>query len=149
MPSRQLIRLHHSRPLADRHEALVESGLQNSLRRLAAAPRIVLIHGRIIDVADRHRSISADARNHPAEVLIGNLVEPHHPPLPIPPHLPHIKSQALRRHVRKRVRPILENCLVDAMCLMQMLPPVRRNARVEDVVMAPLDNVDRVNLQVA
>jgi hypothetical protein len=30
-----------------------------------------------------------------------------------------------------------------------MLAPIRRNARVEDVVMAALDDVDGVNLQVA
>ncbi len=35
------------------------------------------------------------------------------------------------------------------MRLMQMLAPLRRNTRVEDVVMAALDDVDRVNLQVA
>jgi len=32
---------------------------------------------------------------------------------------------------------------------MQMLAPVRRDARVENLVMAALDNVDGVNLQVA
>jgi len=32
---------------------------------------------------------------------------------------------------------------------MQMLAPIRRDARVEDVVMAALDDVDGVNLQVA
>ena len=47
------------------------------------------------------------------------------------------------------MRPILENCLVDALCLMQMLAPVRRDARVEDVVMAALDDVDGINLQIA
>jgi hypothetical protein len=46
-------------------------------------------------------------------------------------------------------RPILENSLVDALCLMQMLAPIRRDARVGDVVMAALDDVDGLNLQVA
>ena len=32
---------------------------------------------------------------------------------------------------------------------MQMLAPIRRDARVEDVVMAALDDVDGVNLQIA
>jgi hypothetical protein len=45
--------------------------------------------------------------------------------------------------------PILENGFVDALCLMQMLAPIRRDARVEDVVMAALDDEDGVNLQVA
>ena len=47
------------------------------------------------------------------------------------------------------MRPILENGLVDALCLLQMLAPIRRDARVEDVVLAALDDVDGVNLQVA
>jgi hypothetical protein len=47
------------------------------------------------------------------------------------------------------MRPIFENCLVDTLCLMQMLTPIRRNARVENVMMAALDDVDGVNLQVA
>jgi len=44
------------------------------------------------------------------------------------------------------VRPILENGLVDAVCLMQVLAPIRRDARVEDVVMAALDDIDGVDL---
>ena len=47
------------------------------------------------------------------------------------------------------MRPILEDRFVDALCLMQMLAPIRRDARVEDVVMAALDYVDGVNLQIA
>jgi len=46
------------------------------------------------------------------------------------------------------VRPILENGLVDALCLMQMLAAIRRDARIENVVMTALDNVDGVNLQI-
>ena len=61
----------------------------------------------------------------------------------------HIKPQAFGRHVRQGVRPIFENRLVDALRLMQMLAPICRDARVEDVVMAALDDVDGVNLQVA
>ena len=47
------------------------------------------------------------------------------------------------------MRPILENSFVDALCLMQMLPPIFRDTRVEDVVMTTLDDEDGVNLQVA
>ena len=47
------------------------------------------------------------------------------------------------------MRPILENGLVDALRLMQMLAPIRRDTRVENVVMAALDDEDGVNLQVA
>ncbi len=47
------------------------------------------------------------------------------------------------------MRPVLEDRLVDALGLVEMLVPVGRNAGVEDVVVAPLDDVDRVDLQVA
>ena len=45
--------------------------------------------------------------------------------------------------------PILENGFVDALRLLQMLAPIRRDTRVKNVVMAALDDEDRVNLQVA
>ena len=47
------------------------------------------------------------------------------------------------------MRPVLENGLVDALRLVQMLAPVLGNARVENVVVAPLDHVDGVDLHVA
>src|SRR5262249_30082270 len=47
------------------------------------------------------------------------------------------------------VRPVLEDALVDALRLAQVVAPVTRNARVEDLVMAALDHVDGVDLHVA
>jgi hypothetical protein len=47
------------------------------------------------------------------------------------------------------MRPVFEHCLVDALRSMQMLAPIRRDARVQDVVMATLDDVDGVDLQIA
>ena len=47
------------------------------------------------------------------------------------------------------MRPIFENGFVDALCLMQMLTPICGDARVEDMVMAALNDIDGVNLQVA
>ena len=46
------------------------------------------------------------------------------------------------------MRPVLEHRLVDALRALQVLAPVLRNARVQDLVMASLDDVDRVDLHV-
>ena len=46
------------------------------------------------------------------------------------------------------MRPVFEDALVDAW-LLQMFAPVGGNARLENVVVAPLNNVDGVNLHVA
>jgi hypothetical protein len=47
------------------------------------------------------------------------------------------------------MRPVLEHGLVHALRLAQVVAPVFRNARLQDVVMATLDHVDRVDLHVA
>ena len=53
------------------------------------------------------------------------------------------------RHVGQRMRPVFEDRLVEGLGLVQMLAPVRRDARLEDMVVAALDHVDRVDLHVA
>ena len=45
--------------------------------------------------------------------------------------------------------PVFEHGSVDRLRLTQMLAPVIRNARVENLVMAALDHVDGVDLHVA
>src|SRR6185503_11460175 len=52
-------------------------------------------------------------------------------------------------HVRERVRPVLEYRLVDALRPLQVFAPVFRNARIEDLMVAALDNVDGVDLHIA
>src|SRR5262245_2429632 len=47
------------------------------------------------------------------------------------------------------MRPVFEHRLVDALGLLQMRTLVAGNAREEDVMMAALDHVDRVDLHVA
>ena len=47
------------------------------------------------------------------------------------------------------MRPVFEHRLVDGLRLAQMLALVSGNARIEDVVVAALDHVDRVDLHVA
>ena len=47
------------------------------------------------------------------------------------------------------MRPVLEHRLVDALRAVQVLAPIVRDARVENLVVAALDDVDRVDLYVA
>src|SRR5437762_6732300 len=47
------------------------------------------------------------------------------------------------------MRPVFEDRLVDRLRLAQMVAPVSRDARVEDLVMAALDHVDGVDLHIA
>jgi hypothetical protein len=58
-----------------------------------------------------------------------------------PTHVADLEAEALRRQVRQRKRPILEDCLVDALCLMRMLASIRWSARVKNVMRAALDHV--------
>jgi hypothetical protein len=149
MAGHELIGLQHSDPLTNRHQALIEGYFQNALGRLAAGPRVVFFHRLVFDVADGERAISADTRQHSAQLTTGNPAEPVDATLPIPAHVADKETQVLRRHIRQGVRPILKNGFVDGLCLVQMLAPIGGNARVEDVVMAALDDVDGVDLQVA
>ena len=150
MASHELIRLQHPRPLTDRHQSLVEGHLQNALGRLAAGPGVVFFHRLVIDVANGECArLCGCATALCASSLSEASPKPDNTTLPILAHMAHIKPQALGRHVRQGVRPIFENCLVDALRLMQMLAPIGRNARVEDVVMAALDDMDGVDLHVA
>ena len=82
------------------------------------------------------------------KVTLGNFAEPDDATLPILAHRAHIKPEAFRRHVGQGVRPTLENCLVDGLCLMQMLAPIRRRCACRGCGDAALDDVDGVNLQV-
>ena len=47
------------------------------------------------------------------------------------------------------MRPVFEDCLVDVLSLVQMCALISGDARMEDMVVAALDHVDRVDLHVA
>ncbi len=47
------------------------------------------------------------------------------------------------------MRPVFEDGLVDALSLEQMRPLIVRDARIEDLVVAAFDDVDRIDLHVA
>src|ERR1700685_3215143 len=70
MASHELVSLQHSGPLTNRHQTLVEGQLQNALGRLAAGPCIVFFHRLVFDVTDGECAMSADARQHSAQVSI-------------------------------------------------------------------------------
>ena len=150
VPARQLIGLEHAGALADGHYALVESHLQRPLRRLAARPRVLFFQQHVVvDIPDRERALLSDEGQHPAQVLFLHRSEPGPAVLPVPLHVAEVEPQVARRHVGQRMRPVLEDRLVDRLRLAQMVAPVSGDARVEDLVMAALDHVDGVDLHIA
>lgn len=150
VPGHQLVGLEHPGPLADREEAAVERQLQRALRRLAARPRMVLLDQHVVvDVPDGQWALRPDAAEHLAQVGRRHRGEPDAAALPVPLHCADIEPQVGGRNVGQRVRPVLEHRFVDGLRQPQVLAPVRRNARIEDVVMAALDHVDGVDLHVA
>ena len=68
---------------------------------------------------------------------------------PVAPHGGNEKAQIPGRHIGQGVGPVFEHALVDALGLMQMPAPVGRDARPQDMVVAPLDDVDGVDLHIA
>ena len=150
MPGRQLVGLEHPAPLADGEEAAVEGQLQRALRRLAARPGMVLFHQHVVvDVADRQRALRSDAAEHLAQIRRRHRREPDAAALPVPLHGADVEPHVGGRQVGQGMRPVFEHGLVDGLRLAQMLAPVSRNARIQDVVMAAFDHVDGVDLHIA
>ena len=150
MPGHQLVGLEHPAALADGEEAAVERQLQRALRRLAARPGVVLVHQHVVvDVPDRQRALGPDAAEHLAQIRRRHRREPDAAALPVPLHGADVEPHVGGWNVRQRMRPVLEHGFVDGLRLVEVLAPVSRNARIEDVVMAALDHVDGVDLHVA
>ena len=146
----QLIGLQHAGARADGEVAIVEGPLQRALGRLPACPGVVLVDEYVvIDVADRERAVVADALDHSSQLVVGHLPKPAPGRLPVAFHRRQKEAQVLRRDVREGVGPVLKNRLIDALGSMQVLAPVVGNSGPQDVVMAPLDHVDRVDLNIA
>ena len=68
---------------------------------------------------------------------------------PVLPHCRDEEAKIPRRHVGQRMGPVFENALVDALGLPQVRAPVGGDAAVENVMMAALDDMDGVDLDVA
>ena len=150
VPGHQLVGLEHALPLADGQEAAVERQLQRALRRLAARPGVVLFDQHVVvDVPDRQRALRPDAAEHLAQIRLCHRREPDAAALPVPLHGADVEPHVGGRNVRQRVRPIFEHRLVDGLGLVQVIAPVSRNARIENVVMAAFDHIDGVDLHVA
>jgi hypothetical protein len=146
----ELIGLEHSAALADGHGTPVKQKLQRPLRRFAARPQVLLVHQHVIvDVADREWALSTQQPQHLAQVFVRDLAEPDTALLPAALHGADIERHSAGRQIGQGVRPVLEHRLVDALRLPQVLAPIGRNARVQDMMVAALDHVDGVDLHVA
>src|SRR5215470_4902170 len=100
----------------------------------------------VVDVANGERATLPDEGHHFAHLRPRHSAEP--AAGAIAPHGANEEPDIPRGHVRQRVRPVFEDRLVDALGLMQMGTLVAGNAREEDVMMAALDHIDRVDLHV-
>ena len=72
--------------------------------------------------------------------------------MPLAPVLPHRRDEEakiLRRHIGQRMGPVFEHALVDALRLAQVRAGIGRDAAIENVMMAALDDVDGVDLHIA
>src|SRR5579883_818304 len=77
MPLHQLVGLDHAVALADRQRAGIEGELQRPLGWLAARPSVVFLDQHVVvDVADRQRTLLADARQDLAQVLLFHPAKP-------------------------------------------------------------------------
>ena len=68
---------------------------------------------------------------------------------PVLSHRRDEEANILRRHIGQRMRPVFEHALVDALRLAQVRAGIGRDAAIENVMMAALDDVDGVDLHVA
>ena len=64
-------------------------------------------------------------------------------------HLGEKEPHILARHIGEGVGPVFKNALVLALSLAEMLPPIFRDSVPKDVMMASLNDVDRVDLNIS
>lgn len=146
----QLIGLHHARPGADGKVAVVKRALKGAFRRLPAPPRVGLVDEHVVfDVPDRQRPLVADPLQDGADLSRRHRSEPILGATAMALHLRSEETNVRRRHIGERVCPILENALVDGLRGAEVLASIVWNSCPQDVMMAALDNVDRVDLHVA
>ena len=67
----------------------------------------------------------------------------------VAPHGADEEAHVAHRHIGEGVRPVFEHALVETLGPLQMRALIGRDARVEDVVVAALDDVDGVDLHIA
>ena len=150
MAGRQLVGLEHAGALADGHETPVERELQRPLGRLAARPRMVLLHQHVVvDVADRQRTVAPEEGEDLAQVLRLHRSEPCAATPPVPLHGADVETHVGCGHVRQGVRPVFEHRLVEALRPVEVVAPIVWYPRKKDMMVAALDDVDGVDLHVS
>ena len=150
MSRHQLIGLEHAGAFGDRHLAGVEGKLKRPFRGFAALPEMFLLGQNVVlDVADGQRAVAPQQPHHLAGVLRLDGSEPSVALAPVLPHRRDEEAKILRRHIGQRMRPVFEHAFVDALGLAQVGAGIGRDAAIENVVMAALDDVDGVDLHIA
>ena len=150
MPRHQLIGLEHAGAFGDRHLAGVKGKLQRPFRGFAALPEMLLFGQNVVlDVADGQRTIAPQQPHHLAGVLRLHGSKPSVALAPVLPHRRDEEAKILRRHIGQRVRPVLEHAFVDALRPAQVRAGITRDAAIENVMMAALDDVNGVDLHIA
>ncbi len=149
MPRHQVVSLEHAVALADRQHAGIERQLQRPLRRLAAGPQMLLVDQHIVvNVADGQRAVAPDQAQHLAQVGRLDRAEPFMALALVTFHGGKEEAQILCRHVGQRMGPVFEHASVDALGLAQIRAPVIRDAGPQNVMVAALDDVDGVDLDI-
>ena len=150
MAGGQVIGLQHARPAGNRQFAGKEPIAEGGARRLAAAPGMGLFHQHVVvDIADRERPAVTDAGQQGRIIAV---VDPGKAGGGIGAEAVHRRhEEAVIGHadIGQGMRPVFEHGFVDRLRLGQVAAAVGRDAGIEDVMMAALDHVDRVNLDVA
>ena len=149
VPRHQLIGLEHALARADGRDAGVEGELQSPLRGLSALPEMLLLGEHVVlDVADRQRT-GAQEPHHLARIGRLDRGVPFVPLAPVLAHRRQEEAKIVRRHIGQRMGPVFEHALVDTLRLAQVRAGVGRDTAIENVMMAALDDVDGVDLDVA
>ena len=94
-------------------------------------------------------AITSNEPNDLLHLLLRHRAEPGSRRLPVTLHRREKEPDVPGRHIGQGVGPVFEDALVDALRLMQMRATIIGNARPQDMMMAPLDDVDGVDLQIA
>ena len=103
----------------------------------------------VVDIADRKGAITSNEPDYLLHLLLRHRAEPGSRRLPVTLHRREKERDVPGRHIGQRVGPVFEDALVDALRLMQMRATIIGNSRPQDMMMAPLDDVDGVDLQIA
>ena len=102
----------------------------------------------IFDVADGQRAPFLEKPHHLAQVSRLDLAKPSMPLAPMQFHGRDEEVEIPGRNIGQRVGPVFEHALVDALGMMQIRASIVGNAIPQDVVMAALDHMDGVDLDV-